>query len=155
MAETNQLARKRPPSEPDFDLDSFTPYRVAVAAQKLSEGLAKRYRHEFGISIPEWRVLVHVNHFDGVSVRDVEVRVAMEKSKVSRAATRLEREGYITKRSNDSDGRLIELHMTGKGRALMEKLLPMAKEHQETLTKILGEDFDAFEAGLDKLLKET
>jgi hypothetical protein len=68
------------PQVPDFDLDGFTPYRLAVAAQKLSEQLAKQYRVKFGISIPEWRVLVHLSRASGnvaVSVRDIEARVAM------------------------------------------------------------------------------
>ena len=40
---------------PEFDLAGFTPYRLAVAAEKTSEALARQYRERFGISIPEWR----------------------------------------------------------------------------------------------------
>src|SRR6056297_1094233 len=94
-------AMKDRPTLPDFDLGRFTPYRLAVAAEKTSEELARQYHARFGISIPEWRVLVHLAQpIDGaetVSVRDIEARVAMEKSKVSRAAKRLEASGHIEK----------------------------------------------------------
>ncbi|SPH18827.1 putative HTH-type transcriptional regulator YusO [Defluviimonas aquaemixtae] len=139
---------------PEFNLDRFTPYRVAVAAQKLSEELAKHYRQEFGISIPEWRVLAHLAHSGDVSVRDIEVRVAMEKSKVSRAASRLESAGHIAKSVNDSDRRLLQLSLTPKGRALMAKLLPLALSFQEEIEARLAETFDGFEAGIDRLLWE-
>ena len=44
------------PPLPAFDLYGFTPYRLAVAAKRTSEELARQYRDRFGISIPEWRV---------------------------------------------------------------------------------------------------
>lgn len=138
----------------DFDLMRFTPYRLAVAAQKLSEELARQYRKQFGISIPEWRVLVHLAHSDDVSVRDIEVRVAMEKSKVSRAASRLETAGYIAKRVNEADRRLVQLALTPKGQALMAELIPLANAFQSEIEARLGGTLKGFEAGLDNLLKD-
>lgn len=139
----------------DFDLTQFTPYRLAVVAQKLSEELARQYRRQFGISIPEWRVLVHLLQSDGVSVRDIELRVAMEKSKVSRAASRLETAGLIAKRVNEADRRLVQLALTPKGRALMDQLIPLATAFQTEIEARLGEAFMGFEAGLDNLLKDV
>ncbi|WP_300442419.1 MarR family winged helix-turn-helix transcriptional regulator [uncultured Mameliella sp.] len=141
---------------PEFDLAGFTPYRLAVAAEKTSEALARQYRERFGISIPEWRVLVHLAQpLDGrstVSVRDIEARVAMEKSKVSRAASRLEAAGYIEKAADAGDRRLVRLALTDKGHALMAELLPLAKAYQEELERRLGDTLADFEAGLDRLL---
>ena len=139
---------------PAFDLARFLPYRLAVAAEKLSEGLARRYRDDFGISVPEWRVLVHLAHSGNVSVRDIEARVAMEKSKVSRAASRLETWGYIAKEVNESDRRLLQLSLTAKGQALMAQLLPIAIAYQEEVIARLAETRDGFEAGLDRLTEE-
>lgn len=139
-------------SLPPFDLFQFTPYKLAVAAEKLSEGLALVYRRRFGISIPEWRVLVHLTHAGDVSVRDIENQVIMEKSKISRAATRLEAAGYLVKTVNESDRRLVKLALSPKGHDLMGELLPLAVAFQEKIAGIIGEDLEAFEAGLDRLL---
>lgn len=145
------------PPLPDFDLMGYTPYRLAVAAQSLSEELAKQYKEKFGISIPEWRVIVHVAHAGGASVRDIEARVGMEKSKVSRAATRLEERGFVLKETNPQDRRLIHLSLTSEGHALMTELLPLAHAFQKDVEKRLGSTFKGFEAGLDKIIgdKET
>lgn len=146
-----------PPSIPDelrnFDLEHFIPYRLAVAAQKLSEMLARQYRERFDISIPEWRVLVHLTQSDGVSVRDIEARVAMEKSKVSRAASRLEENGFVVKKAHEGDRRLVHLELTPEGRALMADLLPLAEAFQYEISEKLGEAQRGFEAGLDRLLE--
>ncbi|MBV7392584.1 MarR family winged helix-turn-helix transcriptional regulator [Mameliella sediminis] len=148
----------RPTPLPEFDLGRFTPYRLAVAAEKTSEALARQYREKFGISIPEWRVLVHLAQpLDGaatVSVRDIEARVAMEKSKVSRAATRLETAGYIEKAQDAGDRRLVRLALTDKGRALMADLLPLAMAYQAEIERRLGSAMAEFETGLDAILND-
>lgn len=137
---------------PEFDLARFTPYRLAVAAQTTSEELSRLYRDRFGISIPEWRVLVHLTQADDVSVRDIEARVAMEKSKVSRAATRLESAGLILKRAHETDRRLLRLSLTPQGRVMMAELLPLAEAYQRDIETHLGPAFKALEEGLEALL---
>ena len=144
-----------PPPLPDFDLYGFTPYRLAVAAKYTSEQLARQYRDRFGISIPEWRVLVHLAHSGKVSVRDIEARVAMEKYEVSRAAKRLREAGLIERKENPDDRRLIILSLTADGQKMMAELLPMAKAHQAELEKRLGDAFKQLEAGLEALLNEA
>ena len=143
------------PPLPDFDLYGFTPYRLAVAAKHTSEQLARQYRDRFGISIPEWRVLVHLAHSGNTSVRDIEARVAMEKYEVSRAAKRLREAGLIERKENPEDRRLIILSLTADGQKMMAELLPMAKAHQAELEKRLGDAFKHLEAGLEALLKDV
>lgn len=143
------------PPLPDFDLYGFTPYRLAVAAKHTSEQLARQYRDRFGISIPEWRVLVHLAHSGNTSVRDIEARVAMEKYEVSRAAKRLREAGLIERKENPEDRRLIILSLTVEGQKMMAELLPLAKAHQAELEKRLGDAFKQLEAGLEALLKDV
>lgn len=140
------------PDLPAFDLAHFTPYRLSVAAQRLSDELARIYETRFGISNPEWRVLAHLAYSGNVSVRDIEARVAMEKSKVSRAASRLEASGLIEKTVNQDDRRLVQLALTARGRAVMADLVPLAIAYQAEIEKRLAAAFEGFEAGLDVLM---
>ena len=140
--------------EEEFQLSKFTPYRTAVVAQLLSEALAREYRDRFGISIPDWRVLVHLTAEDGASVRDIEQKVVMEKSKVSRAAARLVERGLLSRIKNETDGRLVHLSLTPKGKDLMDELLPLAATFQQRIEVVLGADFANFERSLSSLWKE-
>ena len=149
---TNLAPDQDTPELPDFDLGQFTPYRLALAAQMLSEKLSHHYRSRFGITIPEWRILVHLVHRDGVSVRDVENAVAMEKSKVSRTAARLEVRDLIAKGVHHSDKRLVHLSLTQKGRQLMAELLPVASDFQRSVEAEMGKDFQPFVQKLEKLI---
>lgn len=137
-----------------FDLMHFMPYRMAAAAQLLSDQLAELYRARCDLSNAEWRVMAHLAYSGNVSVRDIEARVGMEKSKVSRAAARLEDQGFIEKRVNETDRRLVQLTLTEKGRSLMAELLPLAAAFQADVERRLGSTFVGLEAALDRLLGE-
>jgi DNA-binding MarR family transcriptional regulator len=99
-------------------------------------------------------VLAHLAHSGEVSVRDIERRVSLDKSKVSRAASRLEAEGYVSKQVNADDRRLLCLTLTGKGRALMAELIPLALAYQKRLEVALAGHLDDLEEAIDILLEK-
>ncbi|MDZ4096907.1 MAG: MarR family winged helix-turn-helix transcriptional regulator [Paracoccaceae bacterium] len=134
-----------------FDLTTFLPYQLAVASARVSRAFADRYRTEFGISTPEWRVLAHLAQSGAVSVREIHARVDMDKPKVSRAAARLESAGLIEKRANAGDRRLVQLTLTERGVALMARILPIATAYQTDLLALLGPDADALRRALQTL----
>ena len=136
-----------------FDLDGFLPYQLAVTASTISRAFARRYQAEFGLSIAEWRVMSHLSQADSVSVRDIQVKVDLEKSKVSRAAARLEAAGLITKVQNVEDRRLVSLSMTESGRSTMKRLAAIAETYQNELMTELGPDRDGLVLGLERLRK--
>lgn len=149
---TDQTSPDDASDHPAFDLSGFTPYRVAVAAQILSETLARQYRDRFGISIPDWRVLVHLAHSGGASVRDIENAVVMEKSKVSRTAARLEKRGLLAKVPHRQDKRLVHLTLTPEGKALLSDLLPIAAEFQARIEHEMGAAFPDFAAAVEEVI---
>lgn len=137
-----------------FDLSTFLPYQLAVVSSRLSRAFSERYKREFGLSIPEWRVLAHLAQSDAVSVREIHERVDMDKSKVSRAAARLEAAGLIEKRENEGDRRLLDMRLTEKGRDLIARIVPIADAYQAELIAQLGTQSPGFRAGLFKLFED-
>ena len=87
-------------------------------------------------------------------MREIHARVDMDKSKVSRAAARLESAGLIEKRENAGDRRLLDMRLTDKGRDLIARIVPIADAYQDTVVAQLGEDGPAFRRALLKLLDE-
>jgi len=134
-----------------FALDEFLPYRVAVLAGQLGRAYSQVYSERFGLSRAEWRVMAHLDRDAAVSVREIHARVDMDKSKVSRAAARLEAAGVVTKRASRGDRRLVVLALTGKGRRMMRELVPAAEAFQAGLLRRLGPDAASFLRGLDAL----
>lgn len=141
---------------PGLDLDRFLPYQVSVLAARLSAALSRVYAERFGISIAEWRVIAHLSQHRKVSVREVQARVAMDKSKVSRAAARLESAGLVEKRVNAADRRLVELSLSRKGRRLYGEIAPLALAFEaDLLAGLPAAEVAAFRAAVGTLLART
>lgn len=137
-----------------FSLDDFLPYQLAVVSARVSREFSQIYAEHFDMTVPEWRVLVHLHNAGPVSIREIQARVDMDKSKVSRAASRLEKAGFLTKETNAEDRRLLKLGLTEQGYARMEQIIPLADEFEQRLLKRMGADTDSFRETLLNLLKD-
>lgn len=135
-----------------FKLDDFLPYQIAVLSSRISAGFSRHYREAYGITVSEWRVVAHLSQANSVSVREIHKRVDMDKPKVSRAASRLEAAGFITKTINPHDRRLVELELTDKGRDMIDALAPIARSYQEELEALM-QDPDDFREQINLLTK--
>lgn len=138
-----------------FNLDEFLPYRLNVAATLISRRFAALHQERSGLSIPEWRVMAHLANEGAVSVRDIHKRVNLDKSIVSRAASRMESAGLLRKSGHETDRRLIALELTEKGHDLMRYLGRIADTFQAELRAELGKDAASFEAGLDRFIANS
>jgi DNA-binding MarR family transcriptional regulator len=111
-----------------FRLEEFLPYRLSVAANRVSRLFARRYSDAYGLSIPEWRVLAMVGRFGTLSPSAVGEWTAMDKVKVSRAAASLVARGMLRQTQDPRDGRGRLLRLTRKGAAVHEGVVPLACE---------------------------
>jgi DNA-binding MarR family transcriptional regulator len=118
-----------------FKLEDFLPYRLSVAANRVSRLFARRYFEAYGLSIPEWRVLAMIGRFDTLSPSAVGEWTAMDKVKVSRAAANLVARGLLRQMHDPRDGRGRLLHMTRKGAAVHQGVVPLACELEEQLAE--------------------
>ena len=86
-------------------LEEFLPYRLAVLSHTVSTTIAKVYEKRFGLSIPEWRVIAILGRFPGLSAVEVADRTMMDKVAVSRAVTKLIKNGRVDRQFADADRR--------------------------------------------------
>jgi DNA-binding MarR family transcriptional regulator len=121
-----------------FDLNNFVPYRLNQAAQQTSEALARKYRNQYGLTVPEWRVLAHLGKYDKLSVRDLEKAIGLDRVAASRAGTSLCSKGWVQKIVNEQDRRLVEFSLTDVGREHYEKVVVLATSTEELLLKTLS-----------------
>ncbi|SDD84598.1 MarR family winged helix-turn-helix transcriptional regulator [Belnapia rosea] len=136
----------------EFALEEFLPYRLSVAANRTSRLFARRYSEEFGLSIPEWRVLAVVGRFGGLSASEVVERTAMDKVKVSRAVRALLGRGLLVRQEDAADRRVQRLAMTEEGRRIHTRILPLARALEAELLAGIGpEDRAALHRLLDAL----
>ncbi|WP_323771810.1 MarR family winged helix-turn-helix transcriptional regulator [Antarctobacter sp.] len=135
-----------------LQLETFFPYRLAVAAEGFSRTLVDVYGREFGLSREEWRLLFLLAGEEKVTSRDLSRRSTLDRVQVSRASQRLEDKGLITRKVAPDDRRLRVYACTEQGRALFAEVLPQVEHRSsEILRAMSAEDRAALERGLDAL----
>ena len=122
----------------EFNLADFVPYRLSVLTARVSKLLASIYEQRFGLTMPEWRVMVHVARCEKVSVREIHNCVNLEKPSVSRAVTKLVSAGLLAKTTSTQDQRLVEIELTKAGRRVLDELLPEALAVEASLMSALS-----------------
>lgn len=116
-----------------FTLSTFLPYRLSALAERVSARLSVEYGKTHGLSVAEWRVLAHLRDEGPVSVREICDHANLEKSRASRAVSRLAMAGLVRKAPGARDGRLVEISLTADGIALFDSILPRARGLEDKL----------------------
>ncbi len=137
----NRPGDVREPAEPApaLHLDTFWPYRMSVLSQSISTAIAGAYAKQFDLSIPEWRVMVIVARFSGISANEVAERSMMDKVAVSRAVSRLLDAGRLRREVAAEDRRRSMLNLTADGRALYDEVIPFGLDYERKLINVFSE----------------
>jgi len=134
-------------------LEEFLPYRLSVLAHTISTTIAKVYEKQFGVSIPEWRVIAILGRFPGLSAVEVADRTMLDKVAVSRAVSKLIKNGRIDREFADADRRRSILNLSAAGQVVHNEIAPLALAFErELLQGISAADYDAFNLVVERLL---
>ena len=117
----------------ELRLEDFLPYRLAVLSNTVSTTVARAYDKRFSVSIPEWRVIAVLGRFPGLSAVEVAERTLMDKVAVSRAVTKLIKNGRIDRKFADADKRRSILNLSDDGKQLHDEIAELALQFERDL----------------------
>ena len=123
---------------PKLHLEKFLPYRLSVLSNTVSGAIAAAYFMNFGLSIPEWRVMAVLAANPGLSAAEVTARTAMDKVAVSRAVAALIAAGRLQRTTVPADRRRTHLELTRAGQRVYSQVVPMALEYERNLVASLS-----------------
>ncbi|MCY1672391.1 MarR family winged helix-turn-helix transcriptional regulator [Novosphingobium sp. SL115] len=135
-------------------LSDFMPYRMAITSNAVSSLIAGEYRSEFGLKIPEWRIMAVLGDAGPLTQRDLVRSTLMDKVAVNRACKVLEERGLVQRSPNEMDGRSHHLELTTSGCELHGQIWPQAVEMYERIfAAITPREQEKLRSILEKLLK--
>ena len=115
-----------------LDLGNYLPYLLNRVGFALVESFTADALTPNGLSIAMWRVLAALsNHGEQRQVDLVEM-TSIDASTMSRLVSRLVRIGLVTRSRSATSNREVLVELSPKGRALVERLIPIAKELERT-----------------------
>ena len=127
--------------EAALKLDDYLPYRMSVAANAVSELIARAYQARFGLTIAQWRLIAVLGEDGPLTQQALSARTVMDKVTVSRAAAALTERGLISRTPHEADGRSHRVALTVEGGLLYAEVAPLALGYEAQLL----EAFSAFE----------
>lgn len=147
-----------------LQIHDFPTFLILRLASTAKAGLTRRYLDPFGISMPEWRLLALLARYSVLSFSEVTMGSSMDKGQVSRTLQSIHRKGLVKLNSVAPASRAkssaisprIEVAISPKGKALFQKILPIAREHQVQLINLLSpEERKVFHAVARRLLEQV
>ncbi len=137
-------------------LDDFIPCRLSNLSQTVSKSIAAIYSTRFGLTPAEWRIIVVLGKYPGLSAVEVAEHTQLDKVAVSRAVTKLLKSGRIDRRFADSDRRRSILNLSAEGAQLLEEIAPLALDFEDRLLDDLSEiELKVFNRVIDKLFVKS
>jgi DNA-binding MarR family transcriptional regulator len=119
-------------------LDTYLPYRLSMASNKVSALIAKAYETRFGLSIPQWRILVILSEGGAISQKGLIERTAMDKVTISRSVGALVGRGLLLKVNRPGDRRIDALSLSEEGLRIVSEVAPVALEFETALIASIG-----------------
>lgn len=93
----------------------------SLMTRQLDRGL-----RDIKLTISQFEVLMILNSREGISQQDLAQCLLVTKGNVCTVLGRMEKSKWVVRRQDPDDGRAYCLHLTEKGREMVEKAAPLA-----------------------------
>ncbi|GLR65493.1 hypothetical protein GCM10010909_01710 [Acidocella aquatica] len=154
MAKTERIPQRDIYDLPDFPSRRTAPYLIQQLARLMATDYHTRVAAT-GVAPAQAYVLRELWRNEPLSQVEISERLDIGKATVGQSLKRLERAGFIERRRNPEDGRVIMVHLTEKGRGARAPLAAAAVRQVQDIAQVLGaEAARALETQLELLVTE-
>ena len=105
----------------EFKLDNQLCFRLYTASRLVTQAYHPLLS-EHGLTYPQYLVLLVLWEKDAQPVNDIAKRLFLETNTVTPLLQRMEKEGVLTRKKGEKDGRQMIVSLTRKGKDLQKKL---------------------------------
>src|SRR5690349_234186 len=130
-------------------------YRLLRLSNTLGLYSNRRYRTQFAVTLPEWRVMSIIALHETTSARDISRELATDKAWVGLTLQKLEKRSFVRLVSDREDGRRTLASLTRQGKDVHDAIMANARRRQRRLLGALGNDAATVIAALARLQAEA
>ena len=114
-----------------LNLGNYLPYLINRVGFALVESFTADALTSNGLSIAMWRVLAALSNNGAQRQVDLSGMTSIDASTMSRLVSRLVRAGLATRSRSEKSSREVVVELTGKGRSLVQRLIPIARRLEQ------------------------
>jgi DNA-binding MarR family transcriptional regulator len=134
-------------------LDDLLPYLMNRLIARMNQNLADNLRKR-GFTFQDWRVLAVLAAHEGANLTELAEATVIPQPSVSRLAANLAKRGYVARENGKKDSRNVHLFITPEGRAIYDKMLPLAVgEYRAAMKGFSAKEYENLRAALLRMMK--
>jgi DNA-binding MarR family transcriptional regulator len=139
---------------PQLDLGNYMPYLINRVGFALVASFTGRALVRNDLSIAMWRVLAALSNNGEQRQIDLAAMTSIDASTLSRLVTRLVRRGLVSRSRSQRSNREVVVELTPRGRALVRRLIPVAKDLERTaIAGLSGRELEAVKRALRRMYR--
>lgn len=104
----------------------------------LTRGLAARFEDE-GTTVEQWRILRALTGTGGVQMGELAVVLEMPHPTLTRLVDGMVESAHLYRTQSSEDRRRVSVHLSNRGRSLLERLDAIADVHEKSLRSLHGD----------------
>jgi DNA-binding MarR family transcriptional regulator len=116
---------------PQLDLANYLPYLINRVGFALVASFTADALTGHDLSIDMWRVLAALSNNGGQRQVDLSSMTSIDASTLSRLVSRMVRTGLVTRIRSQRSSREVVVALSAKGRALVQRIIPIAKRLEQ------------------------
>jgi DNA-binding MarR family transcriptional regulator len=117
-----------------------TLYRLLLRASRAETTATLARVHQLGyvdVSVSDTQLLANLDT-QGTAMSALARRAGVTRQAASQRVAALERAGYVERRASENDGRVVVVHQTSRGRALLNDALDIVESLETAYAEQLG-----------------
>ena len=136
----------------NYESRNYRLVKKYMMTSKLHRMYLDRELNKSGVYRSQHQILMYIARFPNASQKEIAGHQNVSTATIAVSLKKLEKGGYISRVSNESDNRFNQICITPKGRAVVEESCQVFHKLEDALFEGFGEeDFERFEGYLDRL----
>jgi DNA-binding MarR family transcriptional regulator len=120
-------------------VDTAIPYAIHRFSITLDRAKDHAFERDLGLSSADWRVLISIGAYAPLSTKELSDRCHIDKSTVSRTTAALVQRGFVARKVDATDQRMVVLRLTPRGRVLCDNVVQSIRKWDALLLEELSE----------------
>ncbi|SFK78031.1 DNA-binding transcriptional regulator, MarR family [Paenibacillus sp. 1_12] len=120
-------------------LEHSVGFIMGMTYRKLSTLLQHRLK-PYDITPEQWTVLYQIERTNGMIQKDIAMLSGKDKPTTTRILDHLEEKGFVYKKIGENDRRSFLVHITDKGKSVIEMTTPIEYQATEEIKQCISQD---------------
>lgn len=122
------------------DFETSIGFVVNSTAKAFQRALDVELRQNVGVTIFQWRVVVTLIQFPGITQKEVADRIGIESPTLVPVIDKMEKEGLLKRKTDAKDRRVNRIYLTSKADSLWDSMLECAIRIRKASAKGIPEE---------------